>query len=168
MCDSPRTGCARRITPIYMWREQAIIQWSRHVISIVVCRHSVKLCALSARSFRSQQLHSQFCARSLFPLLLVFHHKHAQSRLFEVVPSSRLKAWSKKQHKIFQVFSSLIFTSSALLLYVVLRKYNWLLSDALATASTKKFLTNPHPMQLSFLTCLSSFSQFVVKKKVFL
>jgi len=24
MCDSPRTGCARRITPVYMCREQAI------------------------------------------------------------------------------------------------------------------------------------------------
>jgi len=26
MCDSSRTGCARRITPIYMWHEQAIIE----------------------------------------------------------------------------------------------------------------------------------------------
>jgi len=25
LCDSPRTGCAWRITPLYMWREQAII-----------------------------------------------------------------------------------------------------------------------------------------------
>jgi len=33
MCDSPRTGCARNITPIYMWREQAITAWSWHVIS---------------------------------------------------------------------------------------------------------------------------------------
>ena len=40
---------------IYMWREQAIIQWSRWVISIVVCYHSVKLCALAAQDFRSQQ-----------------------------------------------------------------------------------------------------------------
>ena len=29
MCDSPRKGCAWRITPICMWREQAIILWSR-------------------------------------------------------------------------------------------------------------------------------------------
>ena len=28
LCDSPRTGCAWRITPLYMWREQAIIEWS--------------------------------------------------------------------------------------------------------------------------------------------
>jgi len=55
MYDSPRTGCARRITPIYMWRKQAIIEWSWHVISIVVCCHSVELCALAARAFRSQQ-----------------------------------------------------------------------------------------------------------------
>jgi len=26
MCDSPRTGCVRRITYIYTWREQAIIR----------------------------------------------------------------------------------------------------------------------------------------------
>jgi len=33
MVDSTRTKCARRITPIYMWHEQAIIecsQWSDH------------------------------------------------------------------------------------------------------------------------------------------
>ena len=28
MYDSPRTGCAWRTTHIYMWREQAIIEWS--------------------------------------------------------------------------------------------------------------------------------------------
>ena len=53
--DSPRTGCARRTTPIYMWREQAIIEWTRRVNSIVACCHSVKLYALAARVFRSQQ-----------------------------------------------------------------------------------------------------------------
>jgi len=40
---------------IYMWREQAIIEWSRRVISIVACCHSVKLCAHAALAFRSQQ-----------------------------------------------------------------------------------------------------------------
>jgi len=55
MCDSPRTGCVRRTTPIYMWHEQAIIEWSWHVISIVACCHGAKLCALAARDFRSQQ-----------------------------------------------------------------------------------------------------------------
>jgi len=34
MCDSTRTGCAQRITPIYKWREHAIIEWSRRVIRI--------------------------------------------------------------------------------------------------------------------------------------
>ena len=29
MCDSPWTGCVQRTTPIYKWREQAIIEWSR-------------------------------------------------------------------------------------------------------------------------------------------
>jgi len=35
-CDSPQVGCAQRATHIkYMWREQAIIEWSRWVISII-------------------------------------------------------------------------------------------------------------------------------------
>ena len=55
LCDSPRTGCARRTTPTYMWREQAIVEWPRRVNSIVACRHGMKLCALAARAFRSQQ-----------------------------------------------------------------------------------------------------------------
>jgi len=42
MCDSSRTGCPRRLTPRCMWGEQAIIEWSWHVISIVACCHSVK------------------------------------------------------------------------------------------------------------------------------
>ena len=51
MSDSPRTECAWRATPIYKWREQAIIEWSWHVISIVACCHSVKFCALATRAF---------------------------------------------------------------------------------------------------------------------
>ena len=47
--------CAKNNTHIYMWCEQAIIEWSWHVISIVACCHSVKLWALAARAFRSQQ-----------------------------------------------------------------------------------------------------------------
>ena len=35
----------------YMWREQAIIEWSRCVISSVACCHSVKLCAHAAWAF---------------------------------------------------------------------------------------------------------------------
>jgi len=38
----------------YVWREQAIIEWSWHVNSIVACCHSAKLCAYAARDFRSQ------------------------------------------------------------------------------------------------------------------
>jgi len=38
----------------YMWREQAMIEWSWHVNSIVACCHSAKLCAHAARDFRSQ------------------------------------------------------------------------------------------------------------------
>ena len=45
--------CAKKNTT-YMWREQAIIEWSWHVISIVACCHSVKLCGYAARAFRLQ------------------------------------------------------------------------------------------------------------------
>jgi len=46
-CNSPQTGCAQTATHKYMWREQAIIVWSRRVISIAACCHSVKLCRSS-------------------------------------------------------------------------------------------------------------------------
>jgi len=55
LCDSPRMGCAWRITPLCMWREQAITEWSRRVISVVACCHRAKLCEHGARDFRSQQ-----------------------------------------------------------------------------------------------------------------
>jgi len=55
MCDSPGTRCARRTTPIYTWHKQAIIKWSCHAYSFVACCHSVKLWALAARAFQSQQ-----------------------------------------------------------------------------------------------------------------
>jgi len=51
MCDSPRMGCARRVTAIYMWCEQATIEWSWHVVSIFICCHNVKLCALATQAF---------------------------------------------------------------------------------------------------------------------
>ena len=54
-CDSPQMGCAQRATHKYMWREQAIIEWSRQVISIIACCHSIKLCALVVRAFWSKQ-----------------------------------------------------------------------------------------------------------------
>jgi len=40
---------------ICVWREQAIIELSRRVVSIVACCHGAKLCAHAARDFRSQQ-----------------------------------------------------------------------------------------------------------------
>jgi len=55
MHGSPRMECAWRTTPIYMWQEQAIIEWSRQVNSIVACCHSAKLCIHAARAFWSQQ-----------------------------------------------------------------------------------------------------------------
>ena len=53
-CDAPRTGCEQRATHKYMWRKQATIKWSRWVISIVACCHSVELCTPAARAFWSQ------------------------------------------------------------------------------------------------------------------
>jgi len=49
-------GMRAKNNTVYTWREQAIIEWSRRVISIVVCCHSLKLCAHAARPFRSQHL----------------------------------------------------------------------------------------------------------------
>jgi len=40
--------------PVCMWPEQAIIEWSRRVISIVACCRGAKLCAHAAQDFRSQ------------------------------------------------------------------------------------------------------------------
>jgi len=50
----------------YKWREQAIIEWLRRGISIVACCHSVKLCAHTARDFRSQQNTRSTGKRMLF------------------------------------------------------------------------------------------------------
>jgi len=52
--DSPQMGCAQRATHKYIWREQTIIEWSRRVISIIACCHSLKLCAISVQAFWSQ------------------------------------------------------------------------------------------------------------------
>jgi len=56
-------GMCVKSNTTYMWREQAIIDWSWHVHSIVACCHSAKLCAHAARAFRSQQylLHQCNC-----------------------------------------------------------------------------------------------------------
>jgi len=42
---------------IYMWREQEIQKWSEHVISIVACCHTMKLCAHAVQDFWLQQHH---------------------------------------------------------------------------------------------------------------
>jgi len=44
-------GMCAKNSNIYAWREQAIIEWSRRVISIVACCHGAKLCAHAARAF---------------------------------------------------------------------------------------------------------------------
>ena len=48
-------GMCAKNKNIYAWCEQAIIEWSRRVISTVACCHGAKLCAHATRDFRSQQ-----------------------------------------------------------------------------------------------------------------
>jgi len=45
LCDSPRTGCEWRITPLYMQSEQALVREIASMVSIVACCHGAKLCA---------------------------------------------------------------------------------------------------------------------------
>ena len=56
-------GMCAKNKNICMWREQAIIEWSRRVISFVACCHGAKLCAHAARDFRSQQNQPQIFDR---------------------------------------------------------------------------------------------------------
>ena len=42
--------CTKKNTT-FMWREQAIIEWSRHMNSIVACCHSAKLCTHATWAF---------------------------------------------------------------------------------------------------------------------
>ena len=55
MRGPPRTECEQKQHHVYMWREQAITEWSPRVNSIVACCHGAKPCAHAARAFRSQQ-----------------------------------------------------------------------------------------------------------------
>jgi len=66
-CDSPQMGCAQRATHKHMWSEQAKIEWSCQVISIIACYHSVKLCALAVRAFWSQ--HKKYTSLSFACLI---------------------------------------------------------------------------------------------------
>jgi len=64
-------GMCAKSNMIHMSCGQAIIKWSRRVISMVACCHSVKLCALAARAFLSQQLFNTgllklFCSAAPF------------------------------------------------------------------------------------------------------
>jgi len=80
LCDSPRTGCAWRITPLYMQREQAMIREIASMISIVACCRGAKLCAHAARDFRSQhnqQYHeAPWVALTVRSMLLKIKFRH--------------------------------------------------------------------------------------------
>ena len=52
---STTNGMCTKNNTIYMWCEQAIIEWPRHVNSIVACCHSTKLHAHATQAFRLQQ-----------------------------------------------------------------------------------------------------------------
>ena len=58
-CCNLSVGIARRTTPIYMWCEQAITEWSCRVNSIVAFCHSAKLCTHTARAFQLQHTHKK-------------------------------------------------------------------------------------------------------------
>jgi len=62
--DSPQMGWA---THKCTWREQAMIEWSRRVISIIACCHSVKLCPLAVWAFWSQ--HKKYTSLSFACLI---------------------------------------------------------------------------------------------------
>ena len=47
-----------------MWCEQATLERSWYVNTIVACCYSAKLCAHAARDFRSQQGHSRMVTRA--------------------------------------------------------------------------------------------------------
>jgi len=67
--------CMKNSTHIYMWHEQAIIEWSHRANSIVACCHSAKLCAHAALDFRSQQYYSFYskCWRGYICPFLYFY-----------------------------------------------------------------------------------------------
>ena len=101
LCDSPRTGCTRR-TNIYVWLEQAIVEWSRRVISIVACCHGAKLCALAARDFRSQHLASKWRRKndrrfSLFLKNMLQFHWRRKGRGW---PWPHSEFWKFQQKKV--------------------------------------------------------------------
>jgi len=69
LCDSPRTGCARRMKNIYAWREQAIVR--------EIATHDLYCCLLLRRE-------SLRTCRSGFPIAT----KWCCDQDVEVVPSS--------------------------------------------------------------------------------
>jgi len=82
----------------YMWREQAIIEWSWRVISIVACCHSAKLCAHAARDFRSQHGPQLVClpitALSIQTMLLTTSVKEIKASLITIY-KNRLELFSR-------------------------------------------------------------------------
>jgi len=131
MRGSPRTECGRRTTPIYMWREQATIEWSRRVISIVACCNSVKLYALPARAFRSQHHHSQlhFDGQHCASRIQTFWYHHVHTVPFSLIVKM------KGSVSYFKMGISVVFSKPFFLVEVVV---------VVVTTEKKRITKNKH------------------------
>jgi len=95
-------GMCAKNKNICMWHEQAIIEWSRRVISIVACCRGAKLCAHAAQDVRSQHYHFFFENYGLKTINLIILQKiffcpySACTDLTLYVPRSLL-AWAKRE-----------------------------------------------------------------------
>jgi len=76
-------GMCAKNNNIYVWPEQAIIEWSRRVNSIVACCHGTKLCAHAARALRSQH----------YKLFVQNRDPQNEHRRFLFCAVSKLNAW---------------------------------------------------------------------------
>ena len=83
MCDSLQTGCVRRITPIYMWRKQAITEWTQSVDDLLLLRwwyfvaigkHQRQVHQASHHgSMQQQRSHATITLRVCYSLCSIIH-----------------------------------------------------------------------------------------------
>jgi len=110
-------GMCAKNNNVYMWRGQAIIEWSWHVIFIVASCHSVKLCAYAARDF---------------PIATIF----TRSRWSQ---SHNNNGFLKLVEALLQIYSCLF--SHSVKLYVV---YRYQQCHCLAALPAKMSMCNSH------------------------
>ena len=95
-------GMCAKNKNICTWREQAITEWSRRVISIVACYHGAKLCAHAARDFRSKQCQWRHRKMRLFQSFLVkdiWIFYASQRRHSDVTPSLTITTFSCRRRR---------------------------------------------------------------------